>query len=99
MEKNKQTYFKESLLSEPKYSHWVQRAKLKTDYRYKPCKEENKLGSVGVVVLKRHDISEEHNTNINSLKAYRNFFTPRNMTSSNSDRTLLNYPGGGTPPS
>ena len=83
MEKNKQTYFKESLLSQPKYSHWVRRANFKTDYRYKPCKKENKLGSIGVVALKKHDISEEQNTNINNLKAYRNFFTSRNITSSN----------------
>ena len=32
MGKTKQTYFKELWLSDPEYSHWVQRAKLKTDY-------------------------------------------------------------------
>ena len=49
---NKQTCFQESWLSDQKYSHWVQRAKLKTDYRCKLCKKENKLGSSGVRALK-----------------------------------------------
>ena len=51
MGKNKQTYFQESWLPDPKYSHRVQRVKLKTDYRCKPCKKENKLGSSGVGAL------------------------------------------------
>ena len=48
----KQTYFQESWLPDPKYSHRVQRVKLKTDYRCKLCKKENKLGSSGVGALK-----------------------------------------------
>ena len=104
MGKNKETYFQESWLSDPKYSQWVQWAKLKFDYRCKLCKKENKLGSGGNAALKKHKLSEEHKTNVNNLKACRNFFSPRNATlfspcnatSLNSDSSLLNYPGEAT---
>ena len=52
MEKNKQTFFQESWSSNPKYSHWVQRVKLKTDYGCKLRKKENRLGPSGVGALK-----------------------------------------------
>ena len=44
MGKNKQTYLQESWLSDTNYFHWVQTPKLKTGYRCKLCKKENKLG-------------------------------------------------------
>ena len=67
----------------------------KTDYRCKLCKKDNHLGSSGVGVLKKHELSEEYKANIN-LKTDHNFFSPRNATSSNSDSILLNHTGEAT---
>ena len=67
---NKQTYIQESWLSDLKCSHWVQRAKLKTDYRCKPSKKENKLGSISVGALKMINELESVKENCQKCKIY-----------------------------
>ena len=58
--------------------------------------KENKFVLISVGALKKHELSEEHKTNLNNLKADCSFFSPHNTASLNWDSSLLNYPGEAT---
>ena len=60
------------------------------------AKKEDKLGSSSVGALKKHELSEDHKTNVNNLKVCHDLCSSNNATLWNSSPSLLHRSGKAT---